>query len=331
MIAKIDAFSLTKKESGEFPAYTVAIINFGQDQLIIGCVASVYRQTAQPTEIVLVDNSGHLQGEAFGMDGVTFLQPDKNLGYAGGSNLALSLCQTDYILVMNPDVLLETDYTARILAYLEQERQTAAVGGLLLRYDFAHDNTTNLIDSAGIVGSRSGRFWDRGQGSEWTGQYTSGLVFGVSGAAAFFRVEALRAVAVNGEAFDEDMLAYKEDIDMAWRLCLRGWSSALLVEAVAYHGRAAGGSENGWRERLAARRRHSMIARRLAFKNQFLLLLKNGNRNDLDLWPVFMRLLILLGYTCIFEPSVLCVVPQLISQLPRAWSKRRLQKNRIEI
>lgn len=317
----------TEKVREKSPTYTVAIINFGQDELLPACLFYVKKQTAQPTQIIVVDNLGQLLGDVNWMDGVTFLQPAKNLGYAGGSNLALSRCQTDYILVMNPDVLLETDYSARLLTYLEQERQTAVVGGLLLRYDFANDNPTNIIDSAGIVGSRSGRFWDRGQGSEWAGQYTSGLVFGVSGAAALFRVEALRAVAVNGEAFDEDMLAYKEDIDMAWRLRLRGWSSAILVEAVAYHGRAAGGSENGWRERLAARRRHTMTARRLAFKNQFLLLVKNGNSRDLDLWPAFMRLLILVGYTCIFEPSVLRVVPELISQLPRAWAKRRLQKN----
>ena len=321
-----DISSQTEKVSEKSPAYTLTIINFGQDELIPGCLASVWEQMARPAQIILVDNSGHLQGETLEMDGVTFLQPAKNLGYAGGSNLALSLCQTDYILVMNPDVLLENDYTARLLAYLEQERHTASAGGLLLRYDFENDNTTNLIDSAGIVGSRSGRFWDRGQGSEWTGQYTSGLVFGVSGAAALFRVEALRAVAVYGEAFDEDMLAYKEDIDMAWRLRTKGWSSALLVEAVAYHGRAAGGSEKGWLERLVSRRRHSMIARRLAFKNQFLLLVKNGNSSDLDLWLTFMRQLILVGYTCIFEPSVLRVVPELIRQLPRVWAKRRLQK-----
>lgn len=308
-------------------AYTLTIINFGQDELIPGCLTSVRRQIARPVQIILVDNSGHLKREAFEMDGVTFLQPDKNLGYAGGSNLALSLCQTDYILIMNPDVLLETDYAARILAYLEQEHRTAAVGGLLLRYDFANDYTTNLIDSAGIIGSRSGRFWDRGQGSKWTGQYTSGLVFGVSGASALFRVEALREVAVNGEVFDEDMLAYKEDIDIAWRLRNRGWSSVLLVESVAYHGRAAGGSENGWWKRLAARRKHSMTARCLAFKNQLLLLVKNGNSRDLDLWTTFMRQLLLVGYTCIFEPSVLRVVPELISQLPRAWTKRRLRNN----
>lgn len=318
----------TERVRGKYPVYSVAIINFGQDELLPTCLASIKKQTAQPTQIIVVDNSGYLRGEGDWMDGATLLQPAKNLGYAGGSNLAISFCQTDYILIMNPDVLLEADYSALILAFFEQERKIAAVGGLLLRYDFVHNQPTNLIDSAGIIGSRSGRFWDRGQGSEWIGQYKSDLVFGVSGAAAFFRVDALHSIAVNNEIFDEDMLAYKEDIDIAWRLRLRGWRSALLVEAVAYHGRAAGGSENGWRERWAARRRHTILARRLAFKNQFLILVKNGNRKELDLGLTFMRQLMLVGYTCIFEPSVLGVVPELISQLPRVWAKRRLQKYR---
>ncbi|MHB8073334.1 glycosyltransferase [Desulfosporosinus fructosivorans] len=312
----------------ESPAYTVVIINFGQDELIPACLSSVKKQITKPAQIIVVDNSGQLRGEVIYMAGITLLQPATNSGYAGGSNLALALCQTDYILIMNPDILLETDYSARTLTFLEQERQIAAVGGLLLRYDFKNDQATNLIDSAGIAGSRSGRFWDRGQGNEWTGQFSSGWVFGVSGAAAFYRVKALLSVAVNGEIFDEDMLAYKEDIDIAWRLSQGGWSSALLVEAVAYHGRSAGGSVKGWRGRWAARRRHSLMARRLAFKNQFLLLVKNSNKVELDLWTTLMRQLMLIGYTCIFEPSVLGVVPELISQLPRAWAKRRLQKNR---
>lgn len=303
--------------------YTVAIINYGQDELIHACLSSVKEQTILPEQIILVDNSGLLKSESIGIDGVTYLHPAKNLGYAGGSNLALSLCQTNYILIMNPDILLEAEFSALILAFLEQERQVAAVGGLLLRYDFANDQTTNLIDSAGIVSSRSGRFWDRGQGNEWTGQFMSGSVFGVSGAATFFRVQALISVAVNGEIFDEDMLAYKEDIDIAWRLSQRGWTSAFLVEAKAYHGRSAGGSEKGLRGRWAARRRHSITARRLAFKNQFLLLVKNGNGNDLDFLLTFLRQLMLVGYTCIVEPSVLSVVPELIRQLPRAWAKRQ--------
>jgi len=318
--------SETEKVRGLSPPYTVAIINFGQDELISGCLDSIWSQTERPVQIILVDNSGHLKSEAFDMDGLTLMHPDKNLGYAGGSNLAFSLCHTNYILIMNPDVFLEVDFTARILTFLEQEHQMAACGGLLLRYDFTEDKTTNLIDSAGIVGSRSGRFWDRGQGSEWTHQYTSGTVFGVSGAAAFFRVEALRTVAVNGEVFDEDMLAYKEDIDMAWRLRKGGWNSAILVEALAYHGRAAGGSDKGWRERWSERHRHSLTARRLAFKNQFLLLVKNGNARDLDFFRTLLRQLLGVSLICIFEPTVLWVVPELFRKLPRAWKKRQQRK-----
>ncbi len=320
-----------EKSSKSSLAYTVAIINYGQDDLVSGCLSSIHRQSVRPTNIFVVDNSGHLRAETLATEGVFLLNNRRNLGYSGGCNLALNLCHTEYLLVMNPDVLLEPDYAEHLLAYMDRQREVAALSGLLLRYDFDNDRRTNIIDSAGIEGTRTGRFSDRGQGIEWKNQYLSAPVFGVSGAAAFFRTAALQTVAVDGEVFDEDMLAYKEDIDIAWRLNSVGWVCMIVVEAIAYHGRAAGGSVVGWRGRRVERLQHSLIARRLAFKNQFLLLLKNGNRRDLDCFRTLLRQLIIVVYICVFEPTVLGIVPKLIRQIPKAltkrmWNKRMLKK-----
>lgn len=82
----------------------------------------------------------------------------------------------------------------------------------------------------------------------------------------------------------------------AWRLQTAGWLSAVVVDAVAYHGRAAGASVAGWRARWVERRRHSLIARCLAFKNQILLLVKNGNRRDLDCFRTLLRQLAIVLY-----------------------------------
>ena len=55
------------------------------------------------------------------------------------------------------------------------------------------------------------------------------------GAAAMYRMSFLRDVAIDGEIFDEDFFAYREDADLAWRGRLFGWRALVRAAAVAYH------------------------------------------------------------------------------------------------
>jgi GT2 family glycosyltransferase len=91
-------------------------------------------------------------------------------------------------------------------------------------------------------------------------------VFGVSGAAALFRRSFLDDVAIDGETFDEDFFAYREDADLAWRGRLFGWRAVCEPRAIAYHVRRV--TPEARRELPADINMHSV-------KNRFLLRLKN--------------------------------------------------------
>ena len=85
---------------------------------------------------------------------------------------------------------------------------------------------------------REQRHLDRGADQPDTGQFdTAGEIFGPSGAAAMYRRNALDDVALNGQYFDEDFFAYREDADLAWRCRLFGWTSIYVPTAVAHHRR----------------------------------------------------------------------------------------------
>ena len=43
---------------------------------------------------------------------------------------------------------------------------------------------------------------------------------------------------------DEDFVSYKEDVDLAWRLQLGGFSAWYTPEAVAYHSRGLAATDN---------------------------------------------------------------------------------------
>ncbi len=91
-------------------------------------------------------------------------------------------------------------------------------------------------------------------------------VFGVSGAAALFRMAFIRDVTVGGEFLDEDFFAFREDADLAWRGRIFGWRALYVPDAVAAHVRTV--TPDRRRDLSPAVNMHSL-------KNRFLLRLKN--------------------------------------------------------
>jgi GT2 family glycosyltransferase len=91
-------------------------------------------------------------------------------------------------------------------------------------------------------------------------------VFGVSGAAAVYRMSFIRDVSIDGEFLDEDFFTYREDADVAWRGRLLGWRALYVPDAIGYHVR---------RVTPEARRELPERINRDSVRNRFLLRLKN--------------------------------------------------------
>jgi len=161
------------------------------------------------------------------------------------------------------------------------------VGGKLLHIKkeenfesgFRDSIKTNIIDSAGLKIFKNRRVADRGAGEADRGQYdTEEEVFGISGALALYRLSALHAVSGRRGFFDNNFFAYKEDVDLAWRLRRFGWSSWHIPSALAYHYRGAYASEGRTFGRaIKERRAKSKIVNELSARNHWLTLLKNDS------------------------------------------------------
>jgi GT2 family glycosyltransferase len=121
-----------------------------------------------------------------------------------------------------------------------------------------------MVDAAGMLVTPSGRHFDRGAGRVDDGSFDRpAWVFGGTGAAAFYRREALEDVAYPGhEVFSPSFFAYREDAELAWRLQSRGWRCLYAPLAVGAHRR-------GFRPE-DGRRGHSAV-NRYSVRNRFLL------------------------------------------------------------
>jgi GT2 family glycosyltransferase len=126
----------------------------------------------------------------------------------------------------------------------------------------------------------------------------------------------LEDVKVFGDYFDEAFFAYMEDVDLAWRARLLGWSAWYEAKAVAYHARTF---------HPGRRRVMSAEMRRMAVRNRYLMLLKNEGREELrrDWWRILGYDLGIWGYVLLFEQSSAGAVGLLRRQWDEGLAWRR--------
>lgn len=296
------------------------VVSWNSADQLAGALDSLASQTDADLEVVVVDNASADASRAVAAryPAVGIVANAANRGFAGAANQGVRLARehgADAFLVCNPDVSLEPDYVARAVTALAADPARGAVQGKLLRTGAG----AGRLDTTGHLAFTTRLFRNRGEGEVDRGQYDeAGEVFGVSGAVALYRVAALEDVAVGGEIFDEDLFAYWEDVDLDWRLQLRGWR--------AWYEPAA----RGWHERGGAGPRRSAFVEELNFANRFLVVAKNDDLPSLA-WslPGFAVTSVLkAGELVVTVPSAfLRAIPRL-RLLRRMLAKRRTVRAR---
>jgi GT2 family glycosyltransferase len=284
-------------------------------------VGSALAQRGVATETVVVDNcSSDLSRETVlrvGGGATRLLELPENVGFAAAMNIGIEKSSGRYVLALNPDCRLEPDFAAVLARRLDQRPDVGSASGRLLRADGPGLSPTGFLDSTGIYRTASGRHFDRGAGERADGRYTAEEeIFGASGAAGFYRREALESARIATGVFDSDFFLYREDADLSWRLGNLGWKCLYVPEAVAFHRR---------RNLPERRRRMSPLVNLHSVKNRFLLRINNQSAPDFaaTLLPTLARDLVVIGACLTVERSSLPAFSWLWRNRKRLWAKRR--------
>ncbi|MBO7338211.1 MAG: hypothetical protein J6U33_06190, partial [Paludibacteraceae bacterium] len=134
---------------------------------------------------------------------------------------------------------------------------------------------------------------------------TSRRVFATCGAASMYRRNALNAIKQGNDFFDSDFFAYKEDIDLGWRLNLCGYENWYVADAVAYHGRTMN-SGNGIAETIK-NKKNKGLQNGLSLRNHYLMLMKNesGYTFRRDFHKILFNLLKYIAFYLFTNPKTL--------------------------
>ncbi|GAK51604.1 glycosyl transferase [Candidatus Moduliflexus flocculans] len=310
---------------------SIVVINWNGKKFLRECLESLRIQTCQDVEIIAIDNASTDGSQEWlrqePLDRL-FLNAE-NLGYCGGANQGIAHARGEFILIINPDVILEADFLGRLSACAEQHSEVGIFSGKLLRFD------RKTLDSTGQFLRKNLTPFERGYDEEDRGQYEqAGYVFSSCGAVALYRRAMLEQIRLDSGYFDADYFAFYEDLDIGWRAQLFGWKAYYLPEAVAYHFRGGGLSEQSrplswferipWIPRVSFTQKPYFIQRHI-IKNRYLTMLKNASWRVLFAGlPQILRLeCLILGYMLFVRPSLFRAFWEVIQLLPGTWRKRR--------
>ena len=305
---------------------SVTLVTFNSGRFIRRCLESVLEQRDTDLEVIVVDNASS-DGttdilERF-EDRCTVVYNQENIGFAAAQNQAMGISSGEWVLTLNPDVLLLPDFCSCLMETADYDPSIGTMCGKLLMMDASFQiPDQRVVDTTGIYFNPMLRHLDRGCLENDNGHYREHeFVFGASAAAACYRRSMIDDVAIEGEFFDSDFFTYREDADVAWRAQLLGWKCIYTPAAFGYHVRKL---RPGMRKYLPPEiNMHSV-------KNRFLMRAKNITarvylRNFL---PILARDLGILVYCLLIERSSL----KAFYLFARGWSsalrKRRLIQER---
>ena len=216
----------------------VIILNWKGEKLLREYLPSVVRHT--PVEIGKVvvadnhsdDNSVELLKRDF--PSVEVLRFDKNYGFAGGYNRAIAQIEAEYIVLLNSDVEVASEWLQPLVETLDKHPDVAALQPKIKSWV-----KRDYFEYAGASGGYIDRYgfpFCRGRILEVTerdtGQYDNeASVFWCSGAALCVR----RQVFLDCGGLDERFFAHMEEIDLCWRMQNAGYTLKVLPRSVVYH------------------------------------------------------------------------------------------------
>ncbi len=215
----------------------VIIVNFFTAEYLRRCLLALAQQT-HSADTILVINNGDRRGE---LDFVAADYPavrvldQQNIGFAAANNLAIAELENHrWIALLNPDAFPEPAWLEQLLLAAQNYPDIAVFSSQLLQA-----GNIQLLDGDGDAYHLSGLAWRHNHGRPLLRDPPIREIFSACAAAALYRRDAL----IDVRCFDNAYFCYFEDVDLGFRLLLRGYRCLHIPSAVVHH--IGSGASNG--------------------------------------------------------------------------------------
>lgn len=209
---------------------SVIIVNWNSWDLLARCLEALEKQTISGFSTIVLDNGGSNDSSSEIMErftNVSFYRCNFNSGFAAANNELLKMAgDCEWIATLNPDAFPEPNWLEELVKAAINYPDYSFFASRLLMADLR-----DRLDGDGDTYHICGLAWRTKHGSIIKNDKIYKEVFSACAAAGFYRRDAL--VEIGG--FDEDFFCYFEDVDIGFRLRLRGKKCLLVTSAIVNH------------------------------------------------------------------------------------------------
>jgi GT2 family glycosyltransferase len=211
------------------PVVSIVIVSHNGRPHLARCLAAALAQQGPSFEVILVDNgssdgSAALVREQF--PSVRLVSLPENTGFAGGNNRGAAAAAGSSLVFLNNDTEVQPGWLQALVAAAGASETTGLVTSQIV---FLHNPA--ILDSAGDAVTRAGGAFKRGHGRPADQYSTREPVFAACGASFLI---AKRLFDECG-GFDEDFFLSHEDVDLSYRVRLRGYTCVYEPASVVHH------------------------------------------------------------------------------------------------
>jgi GT2 family glycosyltransferase/glycosyltransferase involved in cell wall biosynthesis len=211
---------------------SVIVVNYRSAEHTVTCLRALRDELdwpAEALELVCVDNAsgdGSPHRIAVAVPQARLIRSATNTGFAGGCNLGVSKSTGEIVGFLNSDARPHREWVRAAVDTLSEDGIIAAVASKVLDWD---GERIDFVDG-GLSWFGMGYKPHVGTPDDGTHDVARDVLFG-TGAALFVR----RSVFSQLGGFDERFFMFCEDVDLGWRLNLRGYRVRYQPRSIAYH------------------------------------------------------------------------------------------------
>ena len=214
------------------------------DLAVIGnCLRSICFGTRSTEFEIVVSDNGSTDGSVEFIrkmyPSVRILENGRNLRFSKGNNVAISVCAGEFILILNPDTIVEDGALDKWVQFADQHPEAGAFGCRVLNADGSYQGCARPFPTvwrewvAALYLRPLGYFSDflaTDKYLKWKGD-TERLIDWQAGCALLVRGDLLRRLG----GFDEQFHYYYEDVDLCHRIWKDGWPIIYTPEVRITH------------------------------------------------------------------------------------------------
>lgn len=214
------------------PLVSIIIINFNGLNYLKDCFESLRKIDYQNWEVIVVDNGStdgsveYLQ-EYKKFKRLKIIRNSRNLGFAEPNNQGYRQADGDYILLLNNDTVVKSDFVRLTVERMAKEPEIGVAQPKIYLMEKAGylDNTGSFITKTGFLKHEGFLEKDSARFNKEKN------IFAAKGACMFIKREIIEKVGL----FDKDFFAYFEESDFCWRVWLTGYKIIYFPDTYIYH------------------------------------------------------------------------------------------------